>query len=107
MSEIQNRTISMLALKSGGNLDRSTKSRREALLAHSLDLFFAMGGDHASIKTVLAKRPTVGSLSIGDGVANTMIELAAISYIHDIDMIQATYNRLDSEASAGARRPIK
>lgn len=103
MSEVQNKAVALSA-QTEGDLAWQTAGHRTALfLAKALDLYFALGGDQTTAVALAgAVRPSA-SLRIDAAVANVIIEVAVASHLSDIDMIQATYNRLDAELLAPQR----
>lgn len=103
MSEIQNKAISLVAQTEGGAPSRLNETRRDLLLARAMDLYLAMGGSATEAATLAGSYVPDGVPRIENGVAGVMVELAAVSHMHDIDMIQATYNRLDAELEPAAK----
>ena len=95
MSELQNKAVA-LAEQSEGEL-RSSFARGTPFLQSALDLYFALGGDPERAEALAAAPRSSKPLRIDAAVANVMVELAVASHLNDIDMVQATYNRLDSE----------
>lgn len=97
MSQIQNKAVALLKRTEIDFHLQTPENRRVPFLEHALELYFAIGGDRdiaVSLLDVARFKPT---LNIDAAVANVMIELAAVSDISDIDMMQATYNRFDAE----------
>ena len=97
MSEIQNKAVA-LAAQSEGDLALQAASHRSRLfLERALDLYFALGGDKATALALASAERPAARLRVDSAVANVMIEVAVASHLNDIDMVQATYNRLDAE----------
>lgn len=96
MSEVQNKAVRLL-VQSEGTLSTSLDLRRKAYLACALDLFYAAGGSKDDALLLLDRHAAAPSLNVDTAVANAMVEIAGISHIHDLDMVQAVYNRLDAE----------
>lgn len=99
MSEVQNKAVRLLA-QSEGALSASLELRRDAYLASALDLYYAAGGSKATATALVEAHRDRPTSSVDAAVANVVVEIAGISRICDIDMIQATYNRLDAELHA-------
>ena len=100
MSELQNKAVALVA-QNEGDIASQTSSRRSAVfLEKALDLYFALGGDEASILAMATEKRATPRPRIDSAVASVMIELAVASRINDLDMVQATYNRLDAELMA-------
>lgn len=100
MSELQNKAVA-LVVQSEGDIGSQTSSHRSAiLLDKALDLYFALGGDAESALALVVEKYTASRLRIDSAIANVMIELAVVSRLNDLDMVQATYNRLDAELVA-------
>jgi hypothetical protein len=97
MSEIQNKAVA-LAVQNEGDLASQSPSHRSTLfLEKALDLYFALGGDEGGALTLASEKRHAAPLRVDSAVANVMIEVAVASHLNDIDMVQATYNRLDAE----------
>ncbi|MDQ0322387.1 hypothetical protein QO002_004593 [Pararhizobium capsulatum DSM 1112] len=96
MSEVQNKAVRLL-VQTEGTRSTSLELRRDAYLASALDLYYASGGSVDSAKALLGLREDEPPSHVDVAVANVVVEVAGLSHIHDIDMIQATYNRLDAE----------
>ncbi len=62
-----------------------------------VELYFASGGRKAAVMALLDAHSGSPDAHVDVAVANVMVEIAGLSHIHDLDMIQATYNRLDAE----------
>jgi len=97
MSEIQNRAVTLVVQKVGDIAPQSSAYRSTQLLKSALDLYFALGGDEDMAAALMSKARRTRNLRVDAAVANLMIEIAVASHLSDIDMIQATYNRIDAE----------
>lgn len=97
MSAIQNKAV---ALVKQNEIDFDLQllpERRLPFLRQVLELYFTMGGDPALVANLVNEVRFSPRVKMDDAVAGVMIELAAVSHLCDIDMVQATYNRLDAE----------
>jgi hypothetical protein len=89
MSEIQNRAIQMFHAQPDGT-PITTEEFRQQMLQASLALYRALGGTEAEAKESVQRRPGTLDASVGD----VMVALAGVSYLQDMDMMQAAYNTL-------------
>lgn len=93
MSEIQNRAIQMFHAQPDGT-PITTEEFRERMLRASLALYHALGGTEAMARELIdeigQRRPETVDASVGD----VMVALAGVSYLQDMDMMQAAYNTL-------------
>jgi hypothetical protein len=93
MSEIQNRAIQMFHAQPDGT-PITTEEFRQQMLQASLALYRALGGTeaeaHELVKESVQRRPGTLDASVGD----VMVALAGVSYLQDMDMMQAAYNTL-------------
>jgi hypothetical protein len=97
MSELQNKAVA-LAAQNEGDLARQISSERgTSFLRSALDLYFSLGGDETLAQALAGAPRPAKPLRVDAAVANVMVELAVASHLNDIDMVQATYNRLDAE----------
>ena len=99
MSEFQNRAVRLMVASIGDASTSDISVRRTNVLTTAMELYVALGGSHEQLETAIAKKakkesdaPRRIDLVIGD----LMIEMATISHIHDIDVMQAAHNVLDS-----------
>lgn len=103
MSEIQNKAVLLLEQTEGELAGQSPADRSALFLRQALKLYYALGGDDATaIALAKAARSSV-RVRVDTAVAEVMFELAAASYLNDIDMMQAAYNRLDVELKVPRR----
>jgi hypothetical protein len=95
MSEFQNRAIELLCARLGEEAVFDKNERRNLFLLEALQLFRAMGGSADTVRSqataVYSKVPGEVVVKIGD----VMNSLAGVGLAHDVDMVQAAYNRLD------------
>jgi hypothetical protein len=96
MSEIQNKAVALATQNEGNLTSQSAAGRALPYLESALNLYFALGGDQAQA-VVLAGAERSQTPRVDVSVADVMVEIAVASHLSDIDMIQATYNRLDFE----------
>lgn len=97
MSEIQNKAVALAMQSEGALAPQSSSARGAPFLKSALELYFSLGGDvETALALATAPRPAT-PLRVDAAVANVMVEVAVASHLSDIDMVQATYNRLDSE----------
>lgn len=104
MSEIQNKAVALLVQNEGDLFSRPPYSRGMLFLERALELYFALGGDETTAANLVQQGGSIPSTRVEAAVANVMIEVAAVSYLNDIDMIQAAYNRLDAELKTPSQR---
>jgi len=102
MSEIQNKAVALTMQNEGDISSQSPAGRALPYLESALNLYFALGGDPAQA-VVLAGAQRPQKPRVDASVADVMVEIAVASHLSDIDMIQATYNRLDFELTSLAR----
>ncbi len=103
MSEIQNKAV-LLLQQTEGELEGQSATNRSALfLKQALKLYFALGGDEAAAHVLVKMGNSAERMRVESAVADVMVELAAASYLNDIDMMQAAYNRLDVELKVPRR----
>lgn len=100
MSELQNKAVALVVQSEGDIASQTSSHRSTAFLEKALDLYFALGGDEASILEIATEKRATPRPRIDSAVASVMIELAVASRLNDLDMVQATYNRLDAELAA-------
>ncbi len=101
MSEIQNKAVALAAQYESALASQSSSERGTLFLKSALDLFYALGGSKEAARALASAHPAT-PLRIDSAIANVMVEVAVLSHINDIDMIQATYNRLDAELQRNA-----
>ncbi len=70
--------------------------RRTNVLTTALELYVALGGSHEQLETAIAKKESDAPSRIDLVIGDLMMEMATISHIHDIDVMQAAHNALDS-----------
>ncbi|ENN84690.1 hypothetical protein RHSP_68713 [Rhizobium freirei PRF 81] len=104
MSEIQNRAVTLVMQKEGDLAPQSSSYRSTRFLKSALDLYFSLGGDEDMAAALVSKARRTKNLRVDAAVANLMIEVAVASHLSDMDMIQATYNRIDAELGTESRR---
>ncbi len=102
MSELQNNAVALLNKLEAGTPDVSIPYRRKRLLQQAFQLHRSLGGRTTEIETVVADLLKAPVERIDEAVAFLMIESAAVRYASDIDMVQATYNKLDHGLRRGA-----
>lgn len=100
MSEIQNKAVALAAQNEGDLASQSPSHRSALFLEKALDLYFALGGDERIAVGLVSEKRLATPSRVDSAVANVMIEVAVASHLNDIDMVQATYNRLDAELDA-------
>ena len=84
----------MLALYGEASIN-DLVARRNRALATALELYLVLGGSFAQVEASLAGKETTKPRRIDFIIGELMQELAAISHIHDIDVMQAAHNALD------------
>lgn len=100
MSEIQNKAVALLTQNEGDLFSQPPHARGALFLRRALELYFALGGDETTATDLIEEGLQTPRLRVEAAVANVMMEVAAVSHLNDIDMIQAAYNRLDAELKA-------
>ena len=100
MSELQNKEVELVSMVDGEFASQASSHRSAIFLDKALDLYFALGGDEATALAMASEKHAASRLRVDSAVANVMIELAVASHLNDLDMVQATYNRLDAELVA-------
>jgi hypothetical protein len=99
MSELQNRMIKQLK-KDGWRLHgNASYDRHERLIKAALALYFTAGG-RADVLVSTVAAATSSSAPIDTCIARLLAEVAAVSRAHDLDMVQAAHNWLDSASSS-------
>ena len=93
MSEIQNRAVQIFHAQPDG-APITTEEFRQQMLRASLALYQALGGTEAMARELIdesvQRQPGTVDASVGD----LMMALAGVSYLQDMDMMQAAYNTL-------------
>ncbi|ANH08845.1 hypothetical protein [Shinella sp. HZN7] len=97
MSELQNKAVTLATQEEGDLSSQLPSDRCAPFLKSALDLHFALGGDDEALDALVHAHRSADRLRVDAAVANVVIELAVASHLNDIDMVQATYNRLDVE----------
>ncbi|HEV7435648.1 MAG TPA: hypothetical protein VGO22_12360 [Pseudorhizobium sp.] len=93
MSEIQNRAIQLFHLEAD-DVPVTTPEFREQMLQASLKLYQALGGTEVAAQELLRKAAGDPKEDVARSVGDVMVSLAGVSYLHDMDMMQAAYNTL-------------
>lgn len=95
MSEFQNKVVRLMVASAGDASVSDLAERQRNLLVAALELYRALGGSfeqlEASVMQDEMEAPRRVELIVGD----LMKELAAISHINDLDIMQAAHNTLD------------
>ncbi|MFK0274079.1 hypothetical protein ACIQUG_10415 [Ensifer sp. NPDC090286] len=95
MSEFQNKAVRLMIASTGeaslGDLDE----RRRNVLTTAMELYLALGGTFEQLEACVADA-TLQPRRVDMVVGDMMMELAAVSHIHDIDIMQAAHNILDT-----------
>lgn len=97
MSELQNKAVTLASQGEDDLSSQASSDRCIPFLKSALDLHFALGGNVEALDALLQAHRSRRQLRVDAAVANVVIELAVASHLSDIDMVQATYNRLDAE----------
>jgi hypothetical protein len=107
MSEFQNRAIELLHARFGEESVYDKDKRRNQFLQEALELFRAMGGSADTVRShavsAYSKAPGEVVVKIGD----VMNSLAGVGLAHDVDMVQAAYNRMDDGWRSIGVVPVK
>ncbi|WP_065373066.1 hypothetical protein [Ensifer adhaerens] len=96
MSEFQNRAVRLMVASVGDASTSDISVRRTNVLTTALELYVALGGSHEQLETAIAKKESDAPSRIDLVIGDLMMEMATISHIHDIDVMQAAHNALDS-----------
>ncbi|MGO4621539.1 hypothetical protein AB4Z34_25875 [Ensifer sp. 2YAB10] len=96
MSEFQNRAVRLMVASSGEDSTSDLAVRRAKVLTTALELYDALGGSSEQLEACIAKRDAGAPRRIDLVIGDLMMEMATISHIHDIDVMQAAHNALDS-----------
>ena len=96
MSEFQNRAVRLMVASIGDASTSDISVRRTNVLTTALELYVALGGSHEQLETAIAKKESDAPRRIDLVIGDLMMEMATISHIHDIDVMQAAHNVLDS-----------
>ena len=96
MSEFQNRAVRLMVASIGDASTSDISVRRTNVLTTALELYVALGGSHEQLETAIAKKESDAPRRIDLVIGDLMMEMATISHIHDIDVMQAAHNALDS-----------
>ncbi|MEI3854688.1 MULTISPECIES: hypothetical protein [unclassified Ensifer] len=96
MSEFQNRAVRLMVASVGDASTSDISVRRTNVLTTALELYVALGGSHEQLETAIAKKESDAPRRIDLVIGDLMMEMATISHIHDIDVMQAAHNALDS-----------
>ncbi len=96
MSEFQNRAVRLMVASVGDASPSDISVRRTNVLTTALELYVALGGSHEQLETAIAKKESDAPRRIDLVIGDLMMEMATISHIHDIDVMQAAHNALDS-----------
>lgn len=70
--------------------------RRTNVLTAALELYVALGGSFEQLEATVAKKESDAPRRIDLVIGDLMMEMATISHIHDIDVMQAAHNALDT-----------
>lgn len=104
MSELQNKAVTLAMQSEGDLLSQSPADRSVPFLESALHLYFALGGDSERAMALASARRPAAARKPDAAIADVMIEVAVASHLADLDMVQATYNRLDVELAAPRRK---
>lgn len=96
MSEIQNRAIEVFHRQTGSTPVTNEEFRRQ-LLQGALALYRALGGTEAAAQELLQGSLSKGPKDVATSVGDLVVALAGVSYLQDIDMVQAGYNTLNDK----------
>lgn len=88
MSELQNKAVQAVIEKEKYRSNHA-QERNEALLSASLELFIAIGGKKQAAVALLDGIDAARRFSVAEAVANIVLEIAVISQLSDLDMVQA------------------
>ncbi len=95
MSEFQNKAVRLMIASTGeasvGDLDE----RRKNVLTTAMELYLALGGTFEQLEACVEQGASLEPRRVDVAVGEMMLELAAVSHIHDIDIMQAAHNTLD------------
>lgn len=103
MSELQNKAVALIAQNESILATQSAADRSARFLESALSLYFALGGDEETARATLLTSMIADLPKVDAAVADVVLELAVVSHLSDIDMVQAAYNRLDAELDEPSR----
>lgn len=95
MSAFQNKAVRLLAARAGEASARDLVERQRNFLAAALELYRALGGSFEQLEAVIIEDATGAPRRVDLVIGDLMNELAVISHVHDMDMMQAAHNTLD------------
>lgn len=93
MSEIQNRAIQLFHSEPDG-VPITTPEFRQQMLEAAFALYHALGGSEVAAKELARQSFKEPKEEVATAVGDVMVALAGVSYLQDMDMMQAAYNRL-------------
>ncbi len=95
MSDFQNKAVRLMAARSGEASVSDLAERQRNLLFATLELYRALGGSFEQLEASIMEDATGAPRRVDVIIGDLMHELAAISHIHDMDLMQAAHNTLD------------
>jgi hypothetical protein len=95
MSEFQNKAVRLMEAGAGEASVSDVAERQRNLLASALELYRALGGSFELLEASIIQGETDTPRRVDLIIGDLMHELAAISHMHDMDIMQAAYNTLD------------
>lgn len=96
MSELQNKVVALIQLQRGKHALSNMDERRDDFIRHAFAIYYGMGGNAKELLAAAGAKAETNP-SMGEAIGDALYELAAVGHIWDIDIIQAAYNRIDSE----------
>ncbi|KQS78805.1 hypothetical protein ASG25_09170 [Rhizobium sp. Leaf384] len=97
MGEFQNRAIKMLQLTESVSHLTDTVERQRQFLENAVRLYLAIGGKLTDFTQL--EQPLDKNLKVGKEIGSMIIELSALSNLHDMDMMQAAKIELERRVS--------
>lgn len=95
MSEFQNKAIRVMSVCEGEASVGDVAERQRRLLLFALELYRSLGGSFEQIEDQIMQDESDPPRGVDLVIGDLMRELAAISHLHDIDVMQAAHNALD------------
>lgn len=96
MSELQNKIVALIQLRRGLQSLVNAEERRRNFICHAIAIYQGMGGRLEDLPAIASTSPAPNK-RMDEEIGDTLFELAAIGHLWDVDVIQASYNRIDAE----------
>jgi len=107
MSEYQNKAITLLNAEVGEHSVMDKDKRRNHFIQEALELFRTMGGSAETARALTTAAYSKPASEVVVEIGDVMISLAGVGFVHDVDIVQAAYNRMDDGWKSIEAVPVK